>query len=88
MQSSLSQRSPVSPNTLTLSHSGTVLESSVESVVSAVQKVTLIRPRISTTELHCVPTLRPPEVDQTGITAAPPQDSQVHRYVEELRISA
>lgn len=46
----------------------------VESVVSAVLKVTLIRPRISTSELHCALTLRPPEVDQTGITAAPPQE--------------
>lgn len=42
----------------------------------------LIRPRISTSELHCAPTLRPPEVDQTGITAAAPQDSQVQRDVE------
>lgn len=54
----------------------------VGSVVSAVLKVMLIRPRISTSELHCAPTLRPPEVDQTGITAAAPQDSQVQRDVE------
>lgn len=53
-----------------------------ESVVSAVLKVMLIRPRIFTSELHCAPTLRPPEVDQTGITAAPPQDSRVQRDVE------
>lgn len=54
----------------------------VESVVSAVLKVMLIRPRISTSELHCALTLRPPEVDQTTTTAAPPQDSQVQRDVE------
>lgn len=54
----------------------------VESVVSAVLKVTLIRPRIFPSELQCAPTLRPPEVDQTGITAAPPQDSRVQRDVE------
>lgn len=54
----------------------------VGSVVSAVLKVMLIRPRISTSELHCAPTLRPPEVDQTSITAAAPQDSQVQRDVE------
>lgn len=54
----------------------------VKSVVVAVLKVTLIRPKISTPELHCVSTLRPPEVDQTCIAAAPPQDSQVQRDVE------
>lgn len=53
-----------------------------ESLVSAVLKVVLIRLEILTSEFYCGPTLRPPEVDQTSNTAAPPQDSWVQKDVE------
>lgn len=51
-----------------------------ESVTSAVLKVALIRPGISTPELHCAATLRPREVDHTG--RAPQQDGRVQRDEE------
>lgn len=51
-----------------------------ESVTSAVLKVALIRPGISTPELHCATTLRPREVDHAG--RAPQQDGQVQRDEE------